>query len=412
MKDFITVTTFTIKDMVKRKSFIISNIIFFSIIILLFNIPNIMKAINGGTIDDKTTMMIVDSENIFEGNLEQIKEIKEEYKFEIRNDNVNFDEIKEKINNGDLEEALVIESKDGKIMFDYIVENTVYVSEVPEELISIITGIYTNMQISKLGLTEEQLLSLVPSFEFNLKQTAEKEVQGNNLTMMILSMVLFFAIYFCACQVANSITIEKTSKIIETLVTSTTPKTIVLGKTAGIGIVGLLQVVATIAVVLISKNLFLEEGVFEAIINFDNITPFLIAMILVYFLLGYILYAVMYALTGSTVAKPEDVQSANMPVGIIAMIGFYLAYFTMINPTSELNALAGILPISSPFCMPFRIMMGIAEMKDIILSIGLLIITIAIVAKISIKIYSNAILNNGTKMSFKDVVKMYKIKND
>jgi len=117
----------------------------------------------------------------------------------------------------------------------------------------------------------------------------------------------------------------------------------------------------------------------------------------------------MYALTGSTVSKPEDIQSANQPVVFITIIGFYLAYFSMMNPSSELNKLAALLPISSPFCMPFRIMMKAASTNEILLSIGILIITIIIVANIAIKIYKNAILNYG-KATLKDLIKMYKQK--
>ena len=127
--------------------------------------------------------------------------------------------------------------------------------------------------------------------------------------------------------------------------------------------------------------------------------------------MGYAVYALLYALTGSTVSKPEDVQSANGPVAIIAVIGFYLAYFTMMNPTSELNKLAAILPISSPFCMPFRVMMGIATTQEIAISLVVIAITIFVVAKISIKIYSQAILNYGSKISLKDMLTMYKNKN-
>ena len=411
MRDLITVASFTIKDMVKRKSFIISNIIILLIIVLLFNIPNILKLIDNGEESSNGKLLIVDQENIFEGNLEAIKQMDLGYEVEIANEEVSFDDIKEKISNEEIDYALVLTLDNEKISMEYIVDNLMYVEEVPETLVNAISTIYTNMQISKLNLTEEELKSMAPEFEFNLRQTEEQEVEGNNVVMMLLSLVLFYAIYFCAYQVSTSITVEKTSKIIETLVTSTSPRTIVLGKTIGIGIVGLLQIAAMIIVALISKELFLEPGMLDGLIDFENVTPFLFIITLVYFLLGYAAYALLYALTGSTVSKPEDVQSANGPVAIIAIIGFYLAYFTMMNPTSELNVLASILPISSPFCMPFRIMMGIAETKDIILSIGVLLLTIFIVAKVSIRIYSNAILNYGSKIGMKDIFRMYKNKN-
>ena len=411
MKDLITVASFTIKDMVKRKSFIISNIIIILIIVLLFNIPNLLKLLDNGEGSSNSKLLIVDSENIFEGNLEAINQMDLSYDAKISNEELSFDDIKEKISNNEIDAALVITPKDGKISMEYIVENLTYLEEIPENIVNAISTIYTNMQISKLNLTEEELNSMSPKFEFNLKQTEEEKVEGNVTVMMLLSCALFFAIYYCAYQVSTSITVEKTSKIIETLVTSTSPRSIVLGKTIGIGLVGLIQIFVYIIIALICKEVFLEPGALDSIINFNNVTPFLISMTLVYFLLGYAAYALLYALTGSTVSKPEDVQSANGPVAILVIIGFYLAYFTMMNPTSNLNIIASILPISSPFCMPLRIMMGIAETKDIILSIGVLLLTIFIVAKVSIRIYSNAILNYGSKIGMKDIFRMYKNKN-
>lgn len=410
MRDFLTVAKFTINDVVRRKSFIISNIIMFAIIVILFNVPNIMKAFNINS-DKNTKLLIVDNENIFNGNLESIKQMNIPYDIEITNDNLEFDNIKEKINNEEIDEAIILSSKENNISMDYIVDNLMYVENVPEDIVSAISNIYTNMQILKLGLSEEEIKSISPNFEFNMKQTEEQEVQGNNFVMMILSLVLFYAIYFYAYQVSTSITTEKTSKIIETLVTSTTPKVIVLGKTIGMCIVGLLQIAAMVIVALISKNLFLEEGMLDGIINFENLTPYLAIIAIVYFILGYAVYALLYALTGSTVSKPEDVQSANGPVAIVAVLGFYLAYFTMMNPTSELNRIAALLPISSPFCMPFRVMMGIASLSEVIISVAILLVSILIVAKISIKIYSQAILNYGSKISFKDAFKLYKNKN-
>ena len=412
MKDLFTVASFTIKDMIKRKSFIISNLIILAIIVLLFNVPNILNAIMGDdTSSQNTKILIVDENNIFEGTLEQINQMDIGYEATIATETITFDEIKQKIDNNEIDDALVITKKDGQINMQYIVENLAMVSQMPQSLTNAISTIYSNLSISKLGLTPEQIQTLSGNFNFEMIQTEEEEVQGNQFAMMMMSLVLFYAIYFCAYQVSSSITTEKTSKIIETLVTSTKPKTIVLGKTIGIGVVGLIQIAAIIITALISSALFLEEGALDGIVDFSTITPFLGFITAIYFILGYATYALLYALTGSTVSKPEDVQSANGPIAIVAVIGFYLAYFTMMNPTSELNKLAAILPISSPFCMPFRVMMGIATNSEIAISIAVMLVTILVIAQISIKIYSQAILNYGSKMSLKDIFKMYKNKN-
>ncbi len=414
MKDLKTVIAFSIKDMVKRKSFIISTLIILVLIVIGFNIPNIMNAIVGDNEEaGETKILIVDSTNLFEGTLSSLNYMELGYNVEVANNEVSFEDIKNRIENKDIDQAMVIEQKeDGTYKLRYIVENMTQVASVPEDLVNAINALYTNLQISKLGLTEEQMASLSPNFEFTIEQTEDQEVSGNLFVIMMLSIVLFYAIYFCAYQVSSSITTEKTSKIMETLVTSTSPRTIVLGKTIGIGIVGLIQICLIVGVALISAKVFLDPELLNAILDMSMMTPYLAIMTIVYFILGYFAYALLYALTGSTVSKPEDIQSANTPVAILAVVGFYLSYFTMMNPTSELNQFAAIFPISSPFCMPFRIMMGIASTSEIILSIVVLVITILIIAQVAIKIYSNAILNYGTKMTFKDIVKVYRDKNN
>lgn len=407
MKDLFTVMKFTMKDMVKRKSFIISTIIFLVMIIVGFNVPKILKAIKGEDTVDK--LLIVDESNVFEGALESLKSLDTGYEIEIAN--LKYDEVKEKIQNEEIESAIFVEKQEENIKIKYIIKDATMMEEVPEDIITTINTLYTNIQISKLGLTEEQLKSITPNFEFSLEQTDEK-ANGNVFAMMLLSIVLFYAIYFCAYQVSSSITTEKTSKIIETLVTSTSPKTIVLGKTIGIGIVGLLQMILLVGTALISAKAFLEPGMIEQVLDMSAITPYLGIVTIIYFILGYFAYALLYALTGSTVSKPEDIQSANGPVAMLAVIGFYLSYFTMMNPTSEMNIFASLFPISSPFCMPFRIMMGLAKPTDVLISIAILVVTILVIAKVTIKIYSNAILNYGTKMSLKDIIKVYKDKNN
>ena len=403
MKYLFIVTKFTMKDMLQRKSFIITTIIFLIMIVVGFNIPNFMKMLNKDS--DVNKIEIIDSGNVFEGTLESLKDLDTGYEIQILNED--YEKIKEKIENEEIDSAIIVEKQDENIKIKYIVKSATMMSGVPENIISTLNTLYTNIQINKLGLTEEQLKSITPNFEFALEQTDE-EASGNVYAMMLLSLVLFYAIYFCAYQVSSSITTEKTSKIIETLVTSTSPKTIVLGKTLGIGIVGLLQMILLVGTALISAKTFLEPGILDSIIDVSKITPYLGIITIIYFIFGYFEYALLYALTGSTVSKPEDIQSANGPIAILAVIGFYLSYFTMMNPASELNVFASMFPISSPFCMPFRIMMGLAKPTDVIISIVILLITGIIIAKIAIKIYSNAILNYGTKMSFNDIVKMYK----
>lgn len=412
MKDLWTVASFTFQDLVKRKSFIISNIIILLIIVVGFNIPRVLEQFFKGDENfgiTKTT--IIDCDNIYGDSLKELQN-NPEYNIEIATQKWDLETVKEKIEKGEIEEALYITKTQHSISIQYVVESQGLATSLPQDLINLLQTTYQSKQINDLAIPQEQIAVINMPFEVNLTAVEENEAADNILPMMLLSIVLFYAIYFFAYQVSSSITTEKTSKIIETLVTSTSPRTIVLGKTLGIGLAGVMQTVITVAVALICAKLFLDQATIDMILGSVNFTPTLAIVTIVYYILGYSLFALLYALTGSTVAKPEDVQSANGPVAILAVIGFYLSYFTMMNPTSSLNQLAALVPISSPFCMPFRVMMGLATTGEILLSLAILVITILLVAKISIKIYSSAILNYGNRMNIKDLFRIYRNKND
>lgn len=398
MRDTLTVAKFTASDMIKRKSFIISTIIILGMIIIGFNIPTIIKKFKNG----EEKIIIVDKNKIFEDKIKTL-----ETKEEIITDKIEIEEIKNQIKEGKVEYGIVIEKQNNNITFTYILENEMS-SGPNEEFINKITTLYKDIQIEKLDLTKEEREKINPTFDFKI-DAVDSEIKGNPLVMMLASLVLFYAVYFCAFQVSSSITTEKTSKIIETLVTSTSPTNIIIGKTLGVGIIGTCQLAAIIITAFISAKTFLDPKLLEMALDTSSLTLSLGLITLLYFILGYLTFGLLYALTGSTVSKPEDIQSANQPVVFITMIGFYLAYFSMMNPSSDLNKLAALLPISSPFCMPFRIMMKAATTNEILLSLGILVITIIVVANIAIKIYKNAILNYG-KATLKDIIKMYKQK--
>ena len=408
MKSLFTVISFTIKDMVKRKSFVISNLIILIIIVVGFNVPKFLRTDK----DVSEEVTILDNTNIFEERLEDLKPSFLELGYEVDIDKTSaIDEIKAKVQNEEITSAIILTENEYGLNFEYLVNGMGLTTTVPTDIINAIQLTYQNIQLAKLGIPEENLPTLNTANNIQVVSLSSDESSGNIFVMMILSIVLFYAIYFYAYQVSTAITVEKTSRIIETLVTSTSPKIIVLGKTIGIGIVGIIQTIALILVAAICAKAFLPEEMLSMILEMTHLSPEIIGIIAIYYLLGYSLYAMLYALTGSTVSKPEEVQSANGPVAILAVIGFYLSYFTMMNPTSNLNEIAALVPISSPFCMPFRVMMGLSSINEIILSIIILIITIIIVAHISIKIYSSAILNYGEKISLKKLFKIYRSKN-
>lgn len=402
MNDLITVAKFSFKDLVTRKSFIVSTIFLVLSIIIGFNIPNIIKLFKNNDKDQK--IVISDNYNIYEGSLNELNDLG--YKIEITNDTI--DSMKDKIKNKKIVSGIVIEQINDKIVLTYVVENELFMDQESTTLSGVLASIYQEKEIDKLNLSKDQLDKIYPNFTFKIASL--DDINGNVVLAIFISILLAFSIYFFAYQVSGSITIEKTSKIIETLVTSTSPKNIVLGKTIGIGLVGISQTILLLIVAFISAKLFIESSLLNSFLDLSKINAMFVLIIILEFLLGYFIYAFIYALIGSTVNKPEEVQSANTPVSILLIISMYSLFFTFNNPHGTINYISSMFPFSSPFSLPFRYIAGFASTFDVIISIVILILSIILIAYITIKIYSNAILNYGMKTNFKSMIKMYKQK--
>ena len=280
MRDLLIVAGFTIKEMVRRKSFIISLVIILVLIVVGFNIPNIINKVKGDS-NWNSKILLVDNENIYQGYLEIVKQGDFNYEFEVANENLTDEDVRNLITIGDYDAGLIFEKSENGVNVKYVIESVASFGQIPGEVLQMFNTIYSSVQLSNLNLTEEQLNS-----EFNVEviETDENAAQGNQFVVMLLSMALFFAIHFFAYQVSSSITTEKTSRIMETLITSTKPRTIVLGKTIGAGIVGLIQVFVIGIVAIVSAKVFLPDGLLDSILDLSNITPLLGVLIIIYFI--------------------------------------------------------------------------------------------------------------------------------
>ena len=408
MRDILIVTKFTLIEALKKKAFIVSTIIMILMIILASAFTKIIPKLADSNEKDK--ILIVDNDNIFENQLNTMNELGLNNEFIIAKEKTSLADVKTKIKNKDIKKGIIISKAEGNIKIEYVVENTSLMMNSPVDIQKALKEIYSRNQLKKLNLTQQQIQSLEPNFEYTIVSSQEKDANKNITVILALTGLLFAAIYTFAYQVSTSITTEKTSKIVETLVTYTKARNIVLGKTFGIGLAGLIQLLIIAIISIFSINTFVDKNMLSAFLDLSTITPALGITIIVYFILGYMEYALLYALTGSFVSNPEEVKAAATPASLIAVMSFYLAYFTIMSPTSNLNSIASIVPFSSPFSAPFRVMLGVATPREMIMSVLILIMTNILIAHIAIKVYTNAIINNGTKLSLKEIIKMYKTK--
>ena len=177
MRNLGVVTSFTINEMVKRKSFIISTIVILLMIVIAFNIPNIMQKFDA---NGNENLLILDPENLFEGQIENLNELNLGYQFNVLNEDLSEDEIKQKVEN-DFDACIKFtKGENANVKMEYIVESAAMnYGEIPQTLVATFTNLYSNVQITKLNLTPEQLQAIEPQLETSLVETDENAAKGN-----------------------------------------------------------------------------------------------------------------------------------------------------------------------------------------------------------------------------------------
>jgi len=231
-------------------------------------------------------------------------------------------------------------------------------------------------------------------------------VMGLTYALIIL---LFMAVTITGQLVATEITAEKSSRVMEILITSVKPLTQMFGKILGTFVAGIVQIAVLVGVAVVSLTLPHNRGALEALgIRLDAVEPQLLAYAIFFYLAGYFLYATLFAAIGSIVSRTEELGQATTPVMLLSILGFYVAIFSLQNPDSPLVVIGSYIPFFTPFLMFERI--GLAEPPawEIALAIGILLASILLFGWLAAKIYRVGVLMYGKRPSIRELIKAMK----
>ena len=415
MKGFFTVLGYTFKENSRKKTFIISTAITLILTILVISIPAIIKNFDkndknkteqGSTLaENKGIVFVIDSKGIIKGNLNKLDTVFPEYKFKSETAG-NINSLKANVKKEENNALLIFDEKNGVPTFDYIVKQSGSGLD-PSQLSQFIKKIFVTDLLKKANVSDNVSQMLQSDISYKVNELGKGKA-SSYFASMVISMLLFFVIYFYGYGVAMSVASEKTSRVMELLVTSTKPSIIILGKSAAMGLLGLVQLFMVVCTGILTYKLTFPENfkIGGQLLDLSSFTPFSGVMIVFYFILGYSLFAMMNAVAGATVSKAEDVNSALTPISFISIAGFYMGYFSLSLPKGTVAIVSSIIPFSAPFSMPSRILATEVPAWQITASVFSLIITIIFIAWVSIKIYSSAILHYGKRLRLKDLLRM------
>lgn len=418
MKGFTTIFTYTFKENIKKKSFIISTVVVLILTVGAILLPTLINSFKGsneskqpeGTAINSTannTVYVIDEKAVFKDDLSILAEAFQGYTFKTEEAS-RLESLKEEIKNDKTKSLLLINESNGMPGFEYYVEQSD--NGLPAVVLSkVFKNIHTAKLLKPSNVSQEVIGKVVSDITFSVKELGQNKFSGY-LFGFSLSILLFFTIYFYGYGVAMSVASEKTSRVMEVLITSTKPSIIILGKTAAMGVLGLLQFASVLLTGFVTYKLSSPDNfsIGGVSLQLPQFTPGSIAFIIVLFILGYLLYAMMNAVAGATVSKAEDVNSALMPINMIALIAFYFAYFTIFQSSGNLAVIASIFPLSAPFSMPSRLIIDAVPAWQMLLSLCLMLLCTFLMAFISIKLYSSAVLHYGKRLKLSDLFKISK----
>jgi len=250
-------------------------------------------------------------------------------------------------------------------------------------------------RLSDAGLSPAVVTSAMALVPVRLLQPPNPRNTESVFASLALGILLWIALGQYGNMVAQGVVEEKATRIMEILLATIRPSRLLAGKVLGIGLVGLLQLTIVGAAALFAVQ----------VTSVAAIPALGVASILgdiLWFLLGFLLYATAYSAVASLVSRQEEVQSAVAPISILQIAGYLLMYVTLANPTSPLVIVCSMLPPFAPILMAVRIAASDVPSWQVGLAVAFIVASIGGLTWLAGRMYSNAALHLGTRVRFMD----------
>ena len=220
----------------------------------------------------------------------------------------------------------------------------------------------------------------------NATQRTERSVVG-----VFVAILLYVALLLYGQMVAAGIVEEKANRIIEILLAAIRPRELLFGKVLGIGLVGLIQLLllGVVAIVMVNRT---------QVIAVPSLSVVAVAGSVLWFVLGFVFFALIFAAGGSMVSRQEDLGAVIAPISFL-MVGTYLAFFWVLaNPDNPLGVLMSLVPPFAPILMPARMATGDAQVWQVVVAVALTAAAIAGMNGLAARIYTNSVLRVGSRV--------------
>ena len=407
MKQFGKILKFELKGYLKNKIFVGFTIFLIVLIAVVMFIPNILSAFESDNSTDVTAdlpTMLVYAED------EALASLVKEYfgnafvDYNVKVAEGSIDKLKEQIVSGNAECAFVMSSASS---YTYYVNNLSMYDSNTAIADSVLQEVYRINAMIQNGLTPEQAGEILSVQIESGTETLGKDQMQNFFYTYIMIFALYMVILLYGQMVATNVATEKSSRAMEVLITSAKPTSMMFGKVLASCIAGFSQLVLVFGTAILLYNINKDALSNPLIASIFDIPIELFIYLIVFFVLGFLIYAFMFGAVGSTASKLEDINTSVMPITYLFIIAFMVVMFSMTSGSVDNVAMliCSYIPFTSPMAMFTRICMSTVAWYEIAISIIILIGSTIGIGVLSAKIYRVGVLLYGTPPKIGTIIK-------
>ena len=407
MKQFGKILKFELKGYMRNKVFVGITIFLVVAIAIVMFIPNIIAAFESDEGDvtptDLPTMLVyAEDENLSAIVKEYFGNAFVDYNVKVAEGSV--DDLKNDIISGNAECAFVMNSASS---YTYYVNNLSMYDMNTEVANTVLQEVYRINAMVQNGLTPEQAGEIMSVQIESGTETLGKDQMQNFFYTYIMIFALYMVILLYGQMVATNVATEKSSRAMEVLVTSAKPTSMMFGKVLASCIAGFSQLVLVFGTAILLYNVNKETLSNPLIASIFDIPIELFIYLIVFFVLGFLIYAFMFGAIGSTASKLEDINTSVMPITFLFIIAFMVVMFSMSSGSVDNTAMlvCSYIPFTSPMAMFTRICMSTVAWYEIAASIAILVGSTIGIGILSAKIYHVGVLLYGMPPKFSTIMK-------
>lgn len=409
MNNFWIILFHTYLTKLKTKSFIITTILTVVLVLGLTNLSKIIEMFDEEDGNDKIAV-IDNTGNLVKPLQEQLKATGAAIDLKVYEDSES--KAEKAVEDGKFKALLILSFDADNLPIASYKAMSISDTTSLNTLQAALQQIKTQIAASQINLTGEQLAKLyepIPLEKVALEENAktEEELSQARGLVYVLLFVIYFAVIMYASMIAMEVATEKSSRVMEILISSVSPIKQMFAKILGIGLLSLTQMAVLLGIgyFSIKQNLESMEGGFFSFFGFGDVPLATIVYAVIFFLLGYFLYATLAAFLGSLVSRIEDVQQMITPMTLLVVAGFMIAMFGLGQPETSFITVTSYIPFFTPMLMFMRVGMLTLPTWEPILGIVILLVTIIFLAVFGARVYKGGVLMYGKSSSFKDIKK-------